>query len=210
MGHVRLADRAGGPPKVRSGVRSDRYPQMQMQDTPMNSWQRPPVEMFQSPEQLEHGWPWQYGRPGMQAPFEHTSSTVQSLPSSQGFPVNPVVTHPIAGSHVLVEQASLALHVTGTPVVQTPAWQMSDVHWLPVWQGAPVCAVFAQPLDGLHASVVHSLPSSQLTGVPMHVPSTQRSFVVHALPSSQGPWKGTKLQESLVGSHRSRVHGLPS
>ena len=50
---------------------------------------------------------------------------------------------------------------------------------------AIVLFVNTQPVAGLQASVVQTLPSLQTTGVPVHVPPPQVSPVVHALPSSQ-------------------------
>jgi hypothetical protein len=44
-----------------------------------------------------------------------------------------------------------------------------------------------QPVAGLHASVVHTLLSSQFNGAPAwHVPPPQVSPVVQAFPSLQG------------------------
>src|SRR5262245_17374278 len=68
---------------------------------------------------------------------------------------------PATGSQVSIVQGSLSSQLSGTPGSHVP--------------------------DGLHVSVpLQTLPSSQTTGVPLHVPARQTSPVVHALPSSHG------------------------
>jgi hypothetical protein len=65
------------------------------------------------------------------------------------------------------------------------------------------------PLFPSQLSVVQGFPSSQVMGVPAHLPAAQRSPWVHALPSLQVPGKGAWTQP-LNASHTSRVQTEPS
>jgi hypothetical protein len=101
-------------------------------------------------------------------------------------------------------------HTVVLPPTQTPPEQWSlEVQMLPSSHGSELF-VWVQPVDGLHPSVVQTLPSSQLiVGPPWHVPALQTSFAVQALPSLHGAvllwWK-----QPLVGLQPSSVQGLPS
>ncbi len=96
-----------------------------------------------------------------------------------------------------------ALHVpppqTSPPVQTLPSVQIAV---LLAWAHAPVLAV--------HESLVHTLPSSQLTATPgTHAPPLQTSPLVQPLPSLQIAvlllcWQPASL------SQLSLVHGLPS
>jgi hypothetical protein len=90
------------------------------------------------------------------------------------------------------------------PTTQLPASQNPLPHTLPWGAKAAV-----QPLLLSQPSVVHGFPSSQVIGVPAHLPAEQRSPWVHALPSLQVPGKGAWTQP-LNASHTSRVHTEPS
>src|SRR5262245_31742748 len=69
---------------------------------------------------------------------------------------------PATGSQVSIVQGSLSSQLSGTPGSQVP-------------------------VDALHVSLpLQTLPSSQTTAAPPHVPPRQTSPVVHALPSSHG------------------------
>ena len=75
------------------------------------------------------------------------------------------------------------------PLVHAPAAQTSPtVQPLPSSQ-ALVLLTCVQPLSGLQASLVQTLPSSQntatTTAVPLHAPPAHASLVVQALPSLQ-------------------------
>lgn len=102
------------------------------------------------------------------APFRHTSTRVQALPSSQ----------------------DVVLFVC----MHWPAVQASVVHgfWslhcATVVHGTqPGVATWVQPVVGLHASAVQALWSSQSTAAPgVQTPAVQTSPVVHALRSSHG------------------------
>jgi hypothetical protein len=70
--------------------------------------------------------------------------------------------------------------------------------------------VCTQPIDSEQVSVVHGSVSSQLrNALPWQVPSRQKSFVVQALPSSQGRWLNG-WRHPFFGSHTSSVQKLPS
>lgn len=61
-----------------------------------------------------------------------------------------------------------------------------SVHALPSLHAA-VLFVNTHPLAGLHESLVHTLPSLQVSApLPMHCPPEHVSVVVQALPSLQG------------------------
>jgi hypothetical protein len=80
-----------------------------------------------------------------------------------------------------------SLQVGGGPPRHTPLEQASAVvQAFPSSHGS-VLFVWAQPDAGLHESSVQTLPSSQFGGgPPTQVPLEHVSFVVQALPSSQG------------------------
>jgi hypothetical protein len=78
-------------------------------------------------------------------------------------------------------------HKRGGPPAHTPAEQTSlVVQAFPSLHGL-VLSACVQPVAGLHESVVHTLPSSQLSGgPPTHAPPEQASPFVQALPSLHG------------------------
>src|SRR5258705_444517 len=148
------------------------------------------------------------GVPGLQMPPPHVSPLVQALPSLQG-PVLFVKTHPDGGAHVSVVQPLLSLQTTGVPGLQMPPPQVSPlVQALPSSQGL-VLFVKTQPDDGLHVSVVQTLPSLQTIGVPLHTPPPHVSPEVQALPSSHGLVLFVKTQP-VAGLHVSVVQTLLS
>ena len=67
----------------------------------------------------------------------------------------------------------------------------------------------AQPAAGLQESFVQPLPSLQFNVDPPHVPPAQVSFVVQALPSSQGSELFACVQP-VAESQASVVQRLPS
>src|SRR5262249_30223516 len=84
-----------------------------------------------------------------------------------------------------------------------------SVHGLPSSQGTGVPGRQV-PSAGLQVSTpLQMLLSLHTVGTPTHVPPTQVSPVVQALPSSQGP-VATACKQPSVASQRSVVHGLPS
>src|SRR5437870_4086921 len=73
-----------------------------------------------------------------------------------------------------------------------------------------VFGVCTHPVNGLHESSVHGLPSSQLRAArPTHLPPEQVSPVVHASKSSHEAVFGVCTQP-VAGSHESSVQTLPS
>jgi hypothetical protein len=73
-----------------------------------------------------------------------------------------------------------------------------------------VLFVNAQPVAGLHVSVVQTLLSLQISAVPpWHVPLEHLSFVVHAFPSLHDAAL-LACTHPVAGLHESSVHGLKS
>ncbi len=131
---------------------------------------------------------------------------VQGIPSSQS----------LFTVHIPL---SARTHGTGSlrqlPVV---VLQISTVHTLPSSQSKfdlqqPEILVWVHsPVTELHEPVVHTSPSSQITGNPAQLPIRQTSPVVHTLPSSQeAPFcgSGSLRQLSVFVLQISTVHTLP-
>jgi len=61
-----------------------------------------------------------------------------------------------------------SLQLSAVPAVHTPLWQVSSpLHGLPSAHDDPLgTGALWQPVAGLQLSVVHGLPSLQVTGVP--------------------------------------------
>lgn len=91
-----------------------------------------------------------------------------------------------------------------------PPEQVSlTVQALPSLHGA-VLLTWMQPVAGLHESSVQTLLSSQFGGGPLtQLPAEQVSFIVQALPSSQGLLLLVNTQKPL-GPQVSVVQTLPS
>ena len=106
-------------------------------------------------------------------------SDVHGLPSSQFRPDDGRQTRAVSGSE------SWSVHR------KPEEHAVSGAHMAP--SARTVCW---QPDCGLQPSLVHGLPSSQLTAVPVQVPFEQLSGFVHALPSLQVPATGTCVQPS--------------
>ena len=130
------------------------------------------------------------GVPSRQMPPRQASFTVQKEPSSHG------VVSGFAGC------------------VQALPAQTSSVHGLPSSVHDPVRGVKTQPLVGLHVSMVHSLPSLQMRGLPgwQVAAASQVSPTVHWLLSLHGVpgAAGVCGWQPPTGSQMSRVQGLPS
>jgi hypothetical protein len=102
----------------------------------------------------------------VQEPPEHTSPTVQALPSSQSALFGEVV-QPLAGLQESSVQALPSLQASGAPEAQLPAEHVSPlVQASPSLQGA-VLGAATQPLAGLQESSVQALPSLQASGAPV-------------------------------------------
>jgi glyoxylate utilization-related uncharacterized protein len=121
--------------------------------------------------------------PPAQAPPEQVSLVVQALPSLQGA-VLLVWAHPVAGMQVSSVHPLLSLQLGATPPAQAPPAQVSPVvQAFPSLHDAALLA-WVQPVAGLQASLVQTLPSLQFgAGPPTQVPPAQVSLVVQALPS---------------------------
>ncbi len=147
--------------------------------------------------------------PGRQTPSEHASPTVQALPSLQLSVVGVNTQPPVC------EQLSAVHGLPSLQGVVVPGVQMPPPHTSPTVQELPseqerMLYVVTQPLTGSHASVVQTLPSSQVLDAPgTHSPLTHASPTVQTLPSVQASVVMV-LTQPMVGSHESLVHGLPS
>jgi hypothetical protein len=144
---------------------------------------------------------------------------VQPLLSLQDAPfVTGGLAQPVVGLQVSEVQALLSTQLSAVPGVHTPARQVSvPLHTVASAQLSPsLTGVEAQPLLGLHVSVVHGFRSSQLSGdAPTHtrvVPLVwQLSVCVQALPSLQGaPTASSVCTQPPPESHESVVQGLLS
>jgi hypothetical protein len=143
------------------------------------------------------------------APFTQ-ESVVHALPSEHAFALLLVNTQPVPELHVSVVHGLLSLQTSGEP-----GWQDPPAHTSPVVQAFPsehdaVLFVKTHPVVELQVSVVQTLLSLQVTGVPArHVPLRQASPVVHALPSEQLPVLLVNTQP-VAGLQLSVVQGLLS
>lgn len=115
--------------------------------------------------------------------------------------------HPVGGTQLSLVQAFPSLQFVGGPLWHVPPAHVSPVvHALPSSHGALLLA-YTQPLAGSQLSSVQTLWSSHSSGAPgAQNPSAQVSFVVQALPSSQGavlsvcthPFSGSQLSSVQV------------
>ena len=143
-------------------------------------------------------------------PTLQVSLTVHALPSSQ-VPELPLITQPIA-----LLQTSSVHRLPSSQLITLPAWQVpptqlsTPVHKSPSVQVASM-GTKTQPLAPSQLSPVHTFWSSQLVTSPgKHAPPLQKSLIVHALPSLQGPLLLTWLHPLMVSTQSSTVHGFPS
>jgi hypothetical protein len=105
------------------------------------------------------------------------------------------------------------LQTSGVPAVHVPLWHVSaPLHASPSEQDVPfVTGVATQPVLGLHESVVHGLPSLQVSDVPaVHVPLWHVSAPLQALPSEHDVPFATAVFAHTPELHVSVVHGFPS
>jgi len=110
-----------------------------------------------------------FGVPALQVPAEQLSLRVQALPSSHGA-VLLTKPQPSEGEQLGVVHAfESSGHVTAEPVHRPAPLQASPVVQSdPSSQASPGAAAGKKhPVDGLHAFVVHALPSSQTRGEPL-------------------------------------------
>jgi hypothetical protein len=147
------------------------------------------------------------GGPPTHSPSEQASFVVQAFPSLH-WALLFVNKQPCAGSQLSSVQTLASLQTSGGPPRQDPPEHVSPVvHGFPSshWLALLVCV---QPVAGLHASVVQTLPSSQLTVVPPQTPPKHTSPVVHTFPSSHDAVLLAYTQ--IPPWHESVVHKLPS
>ena len=155
------------------------------------------------------------GVPGVQVPLWQVSAPLQTSLSAHGVPLGTgVFWQPRAGSQVSVVHALESLQLSGVPAVQVPLWQVSSplqtlvsAHEEPL--GTGVCW---QASTGSQVSVVHTLESLQLSGVPaVHVPLWQVSAPLQTVLSAQGvPLPTGVFWQPRAGSQVSVVHALLS
>jgi hypothetical protein len=122
---------------------------------------------------------------------------LQTSPSAHGVPfVTGVLEHPKTALQLSVVQTLPSLQVSGVPPVQTPAWQVSaPLQTVPSAHAVPFrTGVLAQPVAGLQLSEVQTLPSLQLSGVPVvQVPLWQVSTPSQTSPSLHDEPFGTAV-----------------
>ena len=153
--------------------------------------------------------------PGVQTPLWHVSVPLQTSASTHGVPfTSGVCEHPLIGLQVSVVQVLLSLQLSAGPVAQTPLWQVSaPLHTLPSAHGVPLrSGVLEQPVTALQVSVVHTLPSLQLSATPgAQRPLWQVSTPLHAFPSLQDdPFTRAVLEQPVAGLQVSAVQMLLS
>jgi hypothetical protein len=172
------------------------------------AWEQPVTGLHES---SVHGFPSsQFGpAPPMQTPPEQASPVVQALPSSQEA-VLFVWAHPVAGTQESSVHGLPSLQLGPAPPTQTPPEQASPVvQALPSSHGAVLLAC-VQPVAGLQASSVHTLPSSQFGAAPpTQTPPEHVSPEVQALPSLHATVLLVWVQP-VDGLQPSSVQGLPS
>jgi hypothetical protein len=121
---------------------------------------------------------------------------------------------PLTGWQVSVVQPLPSSQLSGVPAEHTPAWQVSSpLQTSPSGQGVPLSTgLVVQPKTGSQLSVVHTLPSSQVSGVPaVHTPPWHVSSPLQTSPSRQGvPLTTVVFWQPVTGSQLSVVHGLLS
>jgi hypothetical protein len=127
------------------------------------------------------------GAPAVQVPPWHVSVPLQTLPSRHDVPLSTaVLAQPVTALQVSVVQTFESLQLRAVPAVQLPAWQLSaPLQTVASRHGVPLATgVFEQPKTGLQASVVQTLLSLQLSGVPaVQVPPWQVSAPLQTLLS---------------------------
>ena len=147
--------------------------------------------------------------PGAQVPPLHTSLSVQLLPSLHGLLVvlytQPVLTLQLSAVHTLPSSQSVA-----SPGKQEPSAQVSPTVQALLSLHAALLLENEQPLTGSHKSLVHRLPSLQVSPLPLtQVPSLHTSPTVHTLPSLHAKLLLLWLQPPTT-AHESVVHGFKS
>ena len=143
--------------------------------------------------------------PGTQTPAWQRSPPVQTSPSLQSA-LLAVNTQPVLGLQLSVVQPLVSSQTVALPGRHAPDWHKSlVVQRFPSLHVLASSAVARQPVLGSQLSLVHGFLSSQVTGLPTHLPLLHSSPAVQALPSSQVPVVGGCWQ--LPAMQLSYVHG---
>ncbi len=152
--------------------------------------------------------------PLVHLPPRQTSGAVQALPSEQGAALLLTCWQPLAGSQKSAVQPFLSSQLTCTaPPMHRPAMQWSSaLQALLSLQRLALLLTYVQlPLAGSQMSSVQLLPSLHCACLPgVHLPATQTSPRVQALPSEHAPLLLAMNTQPLMGSQVSAVQGLPS
>jgi hypothetical protein len=140
---------------------------------------------------------------------------LQTVLSAHAVPfVTGVLAQPDAGLQESVVQTLPSLQLSAVPAVQVPPWQVSaPLQTVPSAQGVPFnTGAFWQPKVALQESVVQTLESLQLSGVPaVQVPlwqvsrPSQASLSVHEVPLAT-----FVCAQPVAGTHESVVQTLES
>ncbi len=147
--------------------------------------------------------------PGRHVPPEQTSPWEQMLLSVQVLALGKWV------QPVVMSQASSVQGLPSSQLASAPPLQLPFAHTSANVQAFPsvhdhAFGAYLHPVLASHVSVVHTLPSSQFFGLPpVHALFQQLSFVVHALPSSQGPLAAV-CAHPFNAPQLSVVQGFPS
>ncbi len=150
--------------------------------------------------------------PGLHLLLMQKSPTVHASPSVQARALGVWAHRPVKVSQLSLEQGFASSQLAAVPATQLPPAHASlTVQALPSLH-APLLAVARHaPVLALQLSVVQTLPSSQITSLPAHLPvEVQASPAVQALPSLQAAPALTGYTQVPEASHWSSVHTLPS
>src|SRR2546427_245463 len=149
------------------------------------------------------------GVPGLQVPPPRTSWPLRTGVASRGL-VMLVCPQPVTASQASVVHTLLSSQLSGVPGLQVPpphtSWPLQTV----LSSHGFVLFVCPQPVTASQASVVHTLPSSQLSGVPgLQVPPPHTSWPLQTVLSSHG-FVLFVCPQPVTASQASVVHTLPS
>jgi hypothetical protein len=153
--------------------------------------------------------------PSVQTSLVHGLLSLQSVPITQDWqPGIGVFWQPLSGWQLSVVQLLPSLQLSPGPAVHTPLWQVSaPLQTLPSLQEVPFSTgAVVQPKAGSQLSVVHTLESLQLSGVPdVQVPPWHVSLPLQTLASAHDvPFSTGVFWQPAAGSQLSVVHTLLS
>ena len=153
--------------------------------------------------------------PAVQVPPWHVSLPLHTVASRHGVPfVTLVCVQPVVALHASVVHTFESLQLSGVPATQTPAWQLSlPLHTVESRHGVPFSTgVNVQPTVGLQVSVVHTLESLHVSGVPaVHVPLWHVSLPLHTVASAHDvPLATFTFAQPVAGLQLSVVHAFES